>query len=90
MRTARPRTDVQQASPERDSTRPRAERVDLLLAEMTVEEKVAQLGSRWAGNGPRIADCAHGKSADFRRTTLKSVRRVPLEDFGPALRDAEA
>ena len=27
-----------------------AERVDLLMADMTVEEKVAQLGSRWVGN----------------------------------------
>jgi beta-glucosidase-like glycosyl hydrolase len=31
-------------------TLPVADRVELLLAEMTLEEKVAQLGSRWAGN----------------------------------------
>jgi beta-glucosidase-like glycosyl hydrolase len=34
----------------RDTRRPVAERVELLLAEMTLEEKVAQLGSRWVGN----------------------------------------
>ena len=33
-----------------DETRPVAERVDLLLAAMTLEEKVGQLGSRWIGN----------------------------------------
>ncbi|MGI5271889.1 glycoside hydrolase family 3 N-terminal domain-containing protein [Nonomuraea sp. CA-218870] len=34
----------------RDPALPAAERVEALLAEMTVEEKVAQLGSRWEGN----------------------------------------
>ena len=33
-----------------DPTLPVADRVSLLLAQMTLEEKVAQLGSRWAGN----------------------------------------
>ncbi len=33
-----------------DETRPLAERVELLLAAMTLEEKVGQLGSRWVGN----------------------------------------
>src|SRR5439155_610813 len=33
-----------------DTTLPYATRVDLLLAQMTVEEKVGQLGSRWTGN----------------------------------------
>ena len=36
--------------PWRDHTRPVAERVELVLAEMTLAEKVAQLGSRWVGN----------------------------------------
>ena len=35
--------------PWQDSTRSVAERVELLLAEMTLEEKVGQLGSRWVG-----------------------------------------
>ncbi len=34
----------------RDPTRTVDDRLALLLAEMTLEEKVAQLGSRWAGN----------------------------------------
>jgi beta-glucosidase len=33
-----------------DETRPLPERVELLLAAMTLEEKVGQLGSRWVGN----------------------------------------
>ena len=33
-----------------DPTRPTSDRVEALLAEMTLEEKVAQLGSRWVGN----------------------------------------
>jgi beta-glucosidase-like glycosyl hydrolase len=36
--------------PWHDTTLPVADRVGLLLAQMTVEEKVAQLGSRWVGN----------------------------------------
>jgi beta-xylosidase len=36
--------------PWRDQARPVAERVELLLAAMTLEEKAAQLGSRWVGN----------------------------------------
>ena len=35
--------------PWQDTSRPAAERVDLLLSEMTLEEKVGQLGSRWVG-----------------------------------------
>jgi beta-glucosidase len=38
------------AAPWKDTTLPVAERVDLLLEQMTLEEKVAQLGSRWVGN----------------------------------------
>ena len=36
--------------PWHDSARPVAERVELLLGRMTLEEKVAQLGSRWIGH----------------------------------------
>ena len=38
------------ASRWRDPTRSVDERVDLLLAELTLDEKVAQLGSRWVGS----------------------------------------
>jgi beta-glucosidase-like glycosyl hydrolase len=36
--------------PWQDPALPVAERVDALLAEMTLEEKIGQLGSRWLGN----------------------------------------
>ncbi|MGY1605400.1 beta-xylosidase/alpha-l-arabinosidase [Geodermatophilus sp. SYSU D00815] len=39
-----------QVAPWHDTTLPVADRVELLLARMTLEEKVAQLGSRWVGN----------------------------------------
>ena len=43
-------TAEQANQPWQDPALPVADRVELLLAEMTVEEKVAQLGSRWVGN----------------------------------------
>ncbi|MFI7450300.1 glycoside hydrolase family 3 N-terminal domain-containing protein [Nonomuraea sp. NPDC049714] len=42
--------------PWQDPTLPVAARVDALLAEMTLEEKVGQLGSRWVGNEMRADD----------------------------------
>src|SRR3954470_3999821 len=42
--------------PWRDPALPVAERVDLLLRAMTLEEKVAQLGSRWVGNDMSPSD----------------------------------
>jgi beta-glucosidase len=41
-----------------DPTLPADTRVDLLLAQMTLDEKVAQLGSRWVGNDMRRTDAA--------------------------------
>ncbi|MGW0480424.1 glycoside hydrolase family 3 N-terminal domain-containing protein [Nonomuraea sp. NPDC003214] len=43
-------TPGQVTRPWRDPALPVADRVDALLAEMTLEEKVAQLGSWWPGN----------------------------------------
>ncbi|GAA2639755.1 beta-glucosidase family protein [Paractinoplanes durhamensis] len=43
-------TEGQAPQPWKDPAVPVPERVALLLAAMTVEEKVAQLGSRWVGN----------------------------------------
>ncbi|WP_229830836.1 glycoside hydrolase family 3 N-terminal domain-containing protein [Actinoplanes ianthinogenes] len=43
-------TTEQVTQPWRDPALPVADRVEALLAEMTLEEKVAQLGSRWVGN----------------------------------------
>ena len=42
----------------RDSTLSTARRVEELLRAMTLEEKVAQLGSRWAGNDMLPPDAA--------------------------------
>ncbi len=50
MSTADPTFIIVRGMPWHDPTLPAAERVELLLREMTLEEKVAQLGSRWVGN----------------------------------------
>ena len=53
VRRTRDPADRQPSPTERswqDETRPLPERVELLLAAMTLEEKVGQLGSRWVGN----------------------------------------
>ncbi|MEU8146868.1 glycoside hydrolase family 3 N-terminal domain-containing protein [Nonomuraea sp. NPDC048901] len=52
----RPLAAARVLRPWQDQTLPVAERVDALLAEMTLEEKVGQLGSRWVGNDSRPAD----------------------------------
>jgi beta-xylosidase len=44
-----------------DPTLPAAERVELLLEQMTLEEKVAQLGSRWIGGSLPDADADPGQ-----------------------------
>ncbi|HEV7964051.1 MAG TPA: glycoside hydrolase family 3 N-terminal domain-containing protein [Actinoplanes sp.] len=44
--------------PWQDTTLPVGTRVDLLLEQLTLEEKVGQLGSRWVGNDMQDAD--HG------------------------------
>jgi beta-glucosidase-like glycosyl hydrolase len=45
---------AQRTPPWRDVALPVAERVERLLAEMTLAEKVAQLGSRWVGADVRV------------------------------------
>jgi beta-glucosidase len=47
------------AAPWHDTSLPVAERVDLLLEQMSLEEKVAQLGSRWAANDMQNAEPDH-------------------------------
>jgi beta-glucosidase-like glycosyl hydrolase len=44
-----------------DPTLPTADRVELLLEQMTLEEKVAQLGSRWIGGGLPGAEADSGQ-----------------------------
>jgi beta-glucosidase len=48
--TGRASTVGAEVAPWQDRSLAVAQRVDLLMAEMTLEEKVAQLGSRWLGN----------------------------------------
>ena len=50
MTTISTPADKRVTPPWRDTTLSVADRVELLLQEMTLEEKVAQLGSRWVGN----------------------------------------
>ena len=68
--------------PWRDEDRPLSERVELLLGEMTLEEKVAQLGSRWAGND--MGDASVPEGSDLRVAPLQEVFAasglVPLEE----------
>jgi len=61
-----------------DPTLPTADRVDLLLEQMTLEEKVAQLGSRWIGRQEpgAEADSSQGSAAD--RDAGLAV--APMED----------
>ncbi|WP_432876114.1 glycoside hydrolase family 3 N-terminal domain-containing protein [Kribbella sp. CA-245084] len=56
--------------PWRDPALPAAERVGLLLQAMTLEEKVAQLGSRWAGND----------MADSELPEDETINVAPMED----------
>ncbi len=73
--------------PWQDPTLPVAERVELLLAEMTLEEKVGQLGSRWVGNDhgattgarPPTDDRPLQRRADAGRLRRRAAR-VPLEE----------
>ncbi|WP_433496371.1 glycoside hydrolase family 3 N-terminal domain-containing protein [Sphaerimonospora sp. CA-214678] len=48
--------------PWQDPALPVADRVDALLAEMSLEEKIGQLGSRWVGNETHAEDA--GQSGD--------------------------
>jgi beta-glucosidase len=49
MTTLPTHEDVVATQPWRDPARPLAERVDLLLSQLTLAEKIGQLGSRWVG-----------------------------------------
>jgi beta-glucosidase-like glycosyl hydrolase len=59
-----------------DTTLPVAERVELLLAAMTLEEKVAQLGSRWVGNDMQPADAEPSAVQD----DPAAVNVAPMQD----------
>ncbi|WP_197725398.1 glycoside hydrolase family 3 N-terminal domain-containing protein [Actinoplanes sp. OR16] len=70
--------------PWRDPGLPTSERVEALLAAMTLEEKVAQLGSRWLGKDKGATGAAGPEPED-------SHNVAPMEDefaAGSALEDA--
>src|SRR5688572_20520564 len=71
VRTPHPTRTADPEAPWRDATLPVSERVDLLLEQMTLEEKVAQLGSRWVRN-------------DMQETAAE-VDRAPVADHGATL-----
>ena len=54
-----------------DPTLPAADRVELLLEQMTLEEKVAQLGSRWIGGG--LPDTDADDDADHNVAPMQDV-----------------
>src|SRR3954447_3531724 len=64
----------------RDTALPAPERVELLLRELTLEEKVAQLGSRWVGNDMQPSDetPADGPAPDPAEAEVLNV--APMQD----------
>jgi beta-glucosidase len=74
--TPDPTSVADRAAPRwQDPTVPTADRVDLLLEQMTLEEKVAQLGSRWIGGGLPDAepDAGAGDGADHAVAPMQDV-----------------
>jgi len=65
------------SQPWRDTSLPAADRVELLLAEMSIEEKAAQLGSRWVGNDRNTGERATASHESTGATTTPNV--APLE-----------
>jgi len=64
-----------------------ADRVDLLLAQMSLEEKVAQLGSRWVGNdmaeaaeAPADPEPADPSPAEEEPTADQAINVAPMQD----------
>ena len=82
--------DVLAAQPWRDPARPVGERVELLLAELTLEEKVGQLGSRWVGNdlqARKAGESAAGSDSDTDSDTAATFNVAPLQDVFAATLD---
>lgn len=86
MTTPRSITDAEQAASAwrdtawRDTTRPLDERVELLLAELTLDEKVAQLGSRWVGNDMPDPEGGVGSSPEPKTDSEETLNVAPMQD----------
>jgi beta-xylosidase len=83
---------AQAAPPWNDTRRPVEERVELLLSEMSLAEKVAQLGSRWLGNDMVDTEDAAG-SNDEPGTDHEPFNVAPMQDVfaaggSPSLEEA--
>ena len=65
--------------PWQDPTLTVADRVDALLAEMTLEEKIGQLGSRWVGNDMQPGD-APEPAADDGTDAESALNVAPMQD----------
>jgi beta-glucosidase len=65
-------------APWQDTTLPVADRVDLLLGQMSLEEKVAQLGSRWALNDMQHSDQENGQGPVADQEAALNV--APMQD----------
>jgi hypothetical protein len=72
-------------APWQDTTRAVQDRVEELLARMTLEEKLAQLGSRWVGNDLPDAGTHEGPAGD--RDAALNV--APMQDAFAARRIVE-
>jgi beta-glucosidase-like glycosyl hydrolase len=77
--TSDPTRVADQVTPRwQDPTLPAADRVDLLLEQMTLEEKVAQLGSRWIGGGLPDAGTDSSQAPTADRDANRAV--APMQD----------
>jgi beta-xylosidase len=63
--------------PWHDANLPVADRLEELLRRMTLEEKVAQLGSRWIGAAHQMTAADHGSAADEANPALNVA---PMQD----------
>ena len=79
MTTPDPTPVADQVTPRwQDPALPTADRVDLLLEQMTLEEKVAQLGSRWIGGGLPDAGADSGQEPTADGDANRTV--APMQD----------
>jgi beta-glucosidase-like glycosyl hydrolase len=84
------RTTDQATAPWRDTTRSVQERVDSLLSAMSLEEKVAELGSRWVGNDMVDTSTVSSESDE---APVETLNVAPMQDVfaaagAPSLEEA--